>query len=102
MKEILKVYRIKYGYSQSKLASKLNVNQTAISNYESGKQTPSVDVLIRYCEIFNLSLDYLCNTKHNSKLDELCIFLNSHSDHEIKLMLDFLEVYIQKISKHIM
>ena len=46
--------------TQSELADKLGVNQSMIALYESGKRTPSVDALILIADIFNCSLDELC------------------------------------------
>lgn len=56
----IKNQRSKNDMTQSELADKLGVNQSMIALYESGKRTPSVDALILIADIFNCSLDELC------------------------------------------
>jgi transcriptional regulator with XRE-family HTH domain len=46
-------------YTQIDLAGKLNISNTTLSQYETNQRTPSDEVKIRICEIFNVSLDYL-------------------------------------------
>ncbi len=45
--------------SQVNLSVKIGVAQETISAYESGRSYPSVDTLLRLCEIFDVSADYL-------------------------------------------
>lgn len=45
--------------SQVSLSMKIGVAQETISAYESGRSYPSVDTLLKMCEIFNVSTDYL-------------------------------------------
>jgi len=47
------------GLSQKDLADKLFVNQTAVSQWELGKTVPSPVILLKMCEIFNTTTDYL-------------------------------------------
>ena len=51
--------RKKFGYSQDKLASLLNVHQTAVSQWELGKNFPDVNTLIKLSELYHTSVDYL-------------------------------------------
>ncbi len=52
--------RIRIGLNQTELARKLDLSSSAsISQYESGERTPSDDIKIKMCELFNCSLDYL-------------------------------------------
>lgn len=55
----LKELRQKKGYSQQDLANLLFVNQTAVSQWERGVTTPSPNIQLRLCELFETSLDYL-------------------------------------------
>lgn len=50
--------RIQNKWSQEKLAYKLNVGQTTVSNFESSKTIPDFLVMQKVCEIFNIGLDY--------------------------------------------
>lgn len=52
----LKQYRIANGMTQSDLAKKLSVSQNAISQYESGKRTPTVKRLTGIAEALNCSV----------------------------------------------
>lgn len=55
----LKLLRCEKKWTQKQLAEKLNYGYTAISNYESGKNKPSYDDLIKIAKVFNVSTDYL-------------------------------------------
>ena len=57
--ETIKKERIKRNITQAKLGSLIGITNTAISNYESGKTLPPVDVLILIADGFGLSLDKL-------------------------------------------
>lgn len=59
--------RISAGYSQRKLAEILFVNQTAVSQWERGVTTPSSNILLRMCEIYGTSTDYLLGRNTASK-----------------------------------
>ena len=45
--------------TQQRLAIDLGIDQTSISSYECGKYFPTVEVLIKIAEYFNVSTDYL-------------------------------------------
>lgn len=45
--------------SQSELGEKVGVTGKQISNYESGKPIPPMDVLFKLCNVFNCELGYL-------------------------------------------
>jgi len=51
--------RVNKGLNQFQLAEKMNLKQTAISNYEKGISEPSFDKLIKLTKILGVSLDYL-------------------------------------------
>ncbi len=55
----LKEVRQKKGLTQQELAKKLDIKQQNISEYESGKQKPSLDTFIEMAKILNLTLDEL-------------------------------------------
>ena len=58
-KERLKALRKQKGITQSDLANILNYGYTAVSNYESGRNEPSIKDLKKIAEFFDVSLDYL-------------------------------------------
>ena len=63
----LREIRRKKGYNQLKVAMDLNISREAISLYETGKRSPDVDMLLRFSEYFEVSIDYLITGKEFSK-----------------------------------
>lgn len=47
------------GISQVALASKISMSQGVVNNYCTGKREPTLDVLMRICEVLEISSDYL-------------------------------------------
>ena len=59
LKQIRKERRV----TQLKVAMDLNISREALSHYENGKREPSIDMLIKMSEYFNVSIDFLINGK---------------------------------------
>lgn len=57
--ERLKELRKNRKISQQTLSKYLNYGYTAIANYESGRNEPSIDTLIQIAEYFDVTVDYL-------------------------------------------
>lgn len=55
----IKELRKANGYSQEKLASILSVHQTAISQWETGRTLPDIELAHRIARLFSVSIDYL-------------------------------------------
>lgn len=55
----IKELRKELNLSQVELASQLHISQQAIQQYESDRNYPSADILIRLSDIFSTSVDYL-------------------------------------------
>lgn len=51
--------RIQQGYTQERFAKELNIDRSNLSRIESGSRGCSLDLLIQFSELFNVSLDYL-------------------------------------------
>ena len=58
-KDRLKALRKERRLTQVKLGEMLNYGYTAIANYESGRNQPSIPDLKKIASIFNVSMDYL-------------------------------------------
>lgn len=58
-KDRLKALRKEKKLTQVKLGEMLNYSYTAIANYESGRNQPSISDLKKIASIFNVSMDYL-------------------------------------------
>ncbi len=57
--QALKLLRRYQGLNQSALAKKLSVSRSYISELESGNRTPSLDLLSRYADVFNIPVSSL-------------------------------------------
>lgn len=68
--EIIKSLRKKYKMTQSELGNIISVGKTAICNYETGYSTPSVAIMKKIANAFDLSLvEFLTYDCDNKKLD---------------------------------
>ena len=56
-----KIYevRISFGWTQVQLAQKLGVTKQTVSNWENDNIQPSIDMLVKLSNVFNVSTDYL-------------------------------------------
>ena len=61
--EIIKKLRNKNNMSQKELGDKLYVGKSAISRWETGTGYPDISSLNSLSKIFNVSIDYLLNSK---------------------------------------
>lgn len=59
----LRVLRKERGVTQVRLGKALNYGYTAIANYESGRNEPSLDDLIRLAAFLDVSVDELLGTE---------------------------------------
>jgi len=57
--QALKLLRRYQGLNQTALAKKLDVSRSYISELENGNKTPSLDLLNRYANIFNIPVSSL-------------------------------------------
>lgn len=55
-------------YSQKQLADILGIKQTAISNWEIGRNEPSIDYLIALADLYDISLDELVERDYYGRL----------------------------------
>lgn len=55
----MKTLRKKYNLTQQELADRLNISRQAYSNYETNKREPEMSIVIRFAELFHVSLDML-------------------------------------------
>ena len=64
--ENLKKLRKTYKLTQAQLGKKIGVAGNSIGQYENGLREPSIDVLIKISEIFNVSVDEILGIKKES------------------------------------
>ena len=63
----LKAIRKQKKYSQLKVAMDLSISREALSYYENGKRSPDVDMLVKFSQYFNVSIDFLITGKDFTK-----------------------------------
>lgn len=51
--------RKKCAWSQEELAEKMNVSRQSISKWEGGQSVPDLDKILKLCQVFGVSTDYL-------------------------------------------
>ena len=57
--EMLKQLRIAKGLKQSTVAAELDIEQSAYSNYETGKRRPNAKMLYKLSDLYGVSMDTL-------------------------------------------
>ena len=63
----LKQIRKEKKLTQLKVAMDLNISREALSHYENNMREPSIELLIKMSEYFNVSIDFLINGKEFGK-----------------------------------
>lgn len=61
----IKILRVEKGLTQGQLAKEVNLTQTAVSQWELGKNTPDAQSSRKLAEYFGVSLDYLLGRTNN-------------------------------------
>ena len=68
----LKESRERLGLTQKQIASVFNVHESTVSGWETGKDPIPFKKLIKYCELFDYSIDYILYiSKFNQKYESL-------------------------------
>ena len=62
----LKELRKQKKLNQTELAEVIGISLNTLSNMESGKTDPSTETIIKLCEFFNVSTDYLLTGKEGT------------------------------------
>lgn len=71
--ERLRALRESINYSQMKFAELFEIGQSSVVRYEKGEASPSLELLVRIADYFDVSLDYILGrTEHpQGKLYEM-------------------------------
>ena len=91
----LKRLRLANNLTQQELANILETTKQAVSSYESGKSTPSLNSLIKLSEHFNISLDSLVFDNKNKSID---FTSNLSSIDDLRLEIKILQTLQKKIN----
>ena len=65
--ERLKREREKKGWSQTELAEKIHVSRQSVSKWETGKNYPSIEVIIHLSDLFGITIDELLRSDEELK-----------------------------------
>lgn len=75
-----------YNLTQKSFAQRINVNQSQVSDWASGKSKPSFDAIREICLAFNLSADYLMGLKNfNEKKTKFNISNRRYTGSKLKI-----------------
>lgn len=88
--ERVKALREKKGLSGTELAARLGIQKTRVSMWETNGTVPRQDMLLRLCDFFNVSADYLLGNDRadgqnprNSRIHSIQRLLNNLDDGEL-------------------
>lgn len=56
----IKALREDADLNQTEMGKILQVSQNAVSKYENDERSIPIEILIKYAEYFNVTLDYIC------------------------------------------
>lgn len=87
----LRKYRKRKNLSQVKLSQALNYGYTAIANYESGRNEPSIDCLIKLAETLEVTVDELIGVKCRTEEEQLLSAFKKLSSGKKKIILDVIK-----------
>ena len=68
--ERLKELRTSKGLTMEQLAKEINSTRGTISNFENENKKPSLDMLIKLADYFDVSIDYLVGRTDDPKLHQ--------------------------------
>ena len=74
-------------WSQEELAYQLDVSRQAVSKWESGESTPSIDKIVMMSSIFSVSTDYLLKDNENNEISTNEISAKTMNKDEVKVYL---------------
>ena len=70
--EILVELRKDSGFTQEQVANQLHLSKSTVSNYENSIHFPPYDILIKLCDLYHVSSDYILGrTKCRAEVDML-------------------------------
>ncbi|MBQ3545872.1 MAG: helix-turn-helix transcriptional regulator [Lachnospiraceae bacterium] len=86
----IKELRIKYGLTQTELATQIGVSTATITAYECDSRQPSYDVLIKLAAVFKVTLDNLVLNRSQSVID--VTDLTPEQITRVQVLVDYLRI----------
>lgn len=65
-----RIKEVRGNMKQEECAIKLGISRAALSSYENGSRTMDIEILYKFCELFNVSTDYLLGRTPHSTINE--------------------------------
>lgn len=86
--------------SQRELASKININEAAMSKYVNGSRKPRMDILVNIARELNVSVEFLTGNEKESDFDDIknLVCRNVSSMTESQKM-ELIEIISRKVNK---
>ena len=79
--------------SQTKVAKDLEIPIMTYNNYEKKRNNPSLDMLIKLADYFDVSLDYLCGRQYNNQIG----YIPEEKKEVVKLILQLNQINTIKL-----
>lgn len=89
--ERIKELRLSLGINQVEFGKKLNVSKQCVSNWENDNIQPSIDMLIRICNTFSVTADYLLGIEYSESVD-----ISDLTEEEKKIIFSLLTYFSNK------
>lgn len=67
--ERIKELRLSLNLNQVQFGNRISVSKQCVSNWENAYLQPSIDIIIRICQTFHVSADYLLGLDDRKTLD---------------------------------
>ncbi|MBP3344690.1 MAG: helix-turn-helix transcriptional regulator [Clostridia bacterium] len=67
--ERIKNLRMSFNLTQPEFAKRLKISKQCVSNWENGYIQPSVDMVMRIADFFNVSTDFLLGRDNKNTID---------------------------------
>lgn len=93
----LRRLRQQMGLTQEQVGQFLNLSKQALSGYESGRRSPSIDTLIRAADFFNVSIDELLG-RHTARCTHFGLCQRCHHRDDI---LDLVGSLVQRTAHYV-
>lgn len=65
---MVRIARIKKGYTQVQLAEQLHTTDRTVSKIERGQTNPNLDTIVDYARVLDMSLDEIIREQHPEKI----------------------------------
>lgn len=86
--------------SQRELASKININEAAMSKYVNGSRKPRMDILVNIARELNVSVEYLTGSEETNNYEDIknliCRNVSSMTDSQ---KIELIEIISRKVNK---